>query len=306
MMLSFKLGTRGSRLALRQAEMVREVLLSLHSNLEISLEVTKTERADISLKERHIQGLDKGIFTTPLEKALRIGEIDFAVHSLKDLPADTVSEDLELWGTLPRGATRDIFLSLKPLTLESLVSERMLIGTESIRRMRQFRFLSPNLSCIALRGNIDTRLQKLFNQNLDAIILAESGLERLGYETNSPFEIDGKTIYPLPLPLSKFPPSACQGIIGIQGRREQSASRDWIKKISCKQTFLLANLERRILQLLGANCQTALGISSELQGEDVCVSVMWFKNEKPLQIKEKGKLLDWEKIAEKVRHNLQK
>ncbi len=194
----FILGTRGSDLALTQTRMVEAVLKAAHPNLECETKIISTvgdERQDLKLTEfAKEQIVDKGIFTKELEVALAAGEVDVAVHSLKDVPTQLDAE-FRLEAVLPREDTRDVLLTTAPCkTLADLPKEANL-ATSSVRRQAQLQWLRDDLQIDEIRGNVPTRLRKLLqNASLDGILLALAGLRRLGYvsEGDSEFDCDAQ------------------------------------------------------------------------------------------------------------------
>ncbi|MBP1708082.1 MAG: Porphobilinogen deaminase, partial [Chloroflexi bacterium] len=177
-MCKLRLGTRGSQLALWQANWVASTIRQLRPEIDIEIKVIKTQGdkiLDVALSKIG----DKGLFTREIENELLAGEIDLAVHSMKDLPS-VLAPGLALGGVLKRENPQDVFISHKGYTLTSLPLHGS-VGTSSLRRIAQLRALRPDLRMIDLRGNVETRLKKMVEQDLDGIILAYAGVIRLGF-----------------------------------------------------------------------------------------------------------------------------
>lgn len=245
------IGTRGSRLALWQAEAVRSALMKkTQAPVEIKVIETRGDRQlQLSLSNHK---LDKGLFTRELEAELRSGEVDFAVHSLKDMPVEE-PEGLVLAGVLPRGDARDAVVARPGLDLQSVRDLAGLkVGTGSPRRTTQLYYLLwPDTATIVdIRGNVPTRIQKVLDGDYDATILAYAGLERLELLEH----------ISLILPLEAILPAPGQGAVAIQCSRENRAALDLARSISDAPTMQATDLERRILQKLGGGCALPLGI----------------------------------------------
>ena len=172
---SLVIGTRGSQLALWQAQFVKDQLERLFPDLEVNLKIIKT--TGDTIPDRSLVGLGKGVFTKEIENALLAGDIDLAVHSLKDL-ATELPEGLCIAAIPTREDPRDVLITASGLRLEDLLNGAT-IGTTSPRRKAQILHIRPDLQVVDIRGNIDTRLRKLHETGLDGIILAAAGINRL-------------------------------------------------------------------------------------------------------------------------------
>lgn len=260
------IGTRGSDLALVQAAKVERTLLTKFPELRVSRNVIRTtgdRRTDVALADvAKAEGTDKGIFTKELEIALASGEIDIAVHSLKDVP--TVIDDIfEIAGVLERAPVRDVLVSRQQGGLKGLPAGSV-VGTSSVRRARQLEWLRPDLKIVDLRGNVPTRLRKLAEGNCDAIMLAEAGLVRLGYRMNQPAVVGGVSLSFDPLPEDEFFPAAGQGAIGLEIRIGDAASGALVAGICHLPTFTRVRAEREFLRLLEGGCSTPVGVYTSL------------------------------------------
>lgn len=242
-----RIGTRQSSLALWQSRYVADCLARLHPGLELRLEriVTKGDRVlDAPLAQ--IGG--KGLFTKEIERALLNRQIDLAVHSLKDLPTQ-LPAGLCLGAVTQRAEAADAFVSHRYNTLASLPSGAR-VGTSSLRRQAQLLALRPDLRLLSVRGNVDTRLAKLAGGQVDALILAAAGLERLGY---------GRQIREL-LPPSLILPAVGQGALAIECRQDDQAALELLAPLNHEVTALATAAERAFLEVVGGGCQVPIGV----------------------------------------------
>lgn len=260
------LGTRGSELALAQARLTEAALAA--AGYAVRIEVIQTigdKRPDLKLSE-FSQGdnpvADKGIFTKELEEALLRKEIDFAVHSLKDVPT-VLGPEFEICATLPRADIADVLLT----TQEGWVPDLTLLGgrtiaTSAVRRASQLRWLSPEVTVVDIRGNVPTRIRKLIaSEEWDGILLARAGLERLGIYVpgTDHFVFEGTSVRALELPLLDFLPAAGQGAVGMEILRDNEPARQALAAINHGPTFTRVTAERAFLHALKAGCQTPVG-----------------------------------------------
>ncbi|MGA0846916.1 MAG: hydroxymethylbilane synthase, partial [Luteolibacter sp.] len=275
-----RIGTRGSELALYQARLAACHLTNLFPELEIEQVIIKTtgdRRTDVALADvGKVEGIcDKGVFIKELETALDDGSIDLAVHSLKDLPT-VLDPRFKLAAVLERAAMRDVLITRSGHSLDSLPAGSQ-IGTSSVRRARQVEWLRPELQVVDLRGNVPTRLQKLAQDpSLDAILLAEAGLTRLGFlpestaETGTAEPILGiHGLFAIRLEESEFYPAAGQGAIGLEIRASDSSTRALVESINHGETWTRITAEREFLRLLEAGCHTPVGVASSLHAHQI-------------------------------------
>jgi len=269
MMKTLKLGTRGSALALKQAEMTEAALAGAFPDLEVERVIIKTtgdRRTDVALKEvAKAEGIwDKGVFIKELEVALEQGEIDLAVHSLKDLPT-VLEEGFQLRSVLERAPVADAWIGKVPW---AEIGKGSRVGTSSVRRAKQLQFLRPGAKVVDLRGNVPTRIKKAaMDADYDGIILAEAGLQRLGYPTEGMFEIERHPLFVDCLGQHDFFPAAGQGAVGLEIRRGDEESGIIIDALNHLGTWNRISAEREFLRLLGAGCSTPIGVWSTLTGE---------------------------------------
>src|SRR3954464_4537338 len=246
-----RIGTRGSRLALWQANFVADKLRPVAGPRPVELVLIETHGdRDQATALAAMGGF--GVFTKAIQSALLDGRADVAVHSLKDLP--TIPEpQLELVAVPPRGPTGDAFISRKHKRFDDL-PEGATVGTSSLRRRAQVLNRRPDLKLLDLRGNVETRLRKLLEQNLDAIILAEAGLVRLGL-TNRITEV---------LDPSWMLPAVGQGAIGLECRSADGATKQAGAAVLDTDTFRGVQAERAMLYALGGGCLVPIGTTSKV------------------------------------------
>jgi hydroxymethylbilane synthase len=244
MMREIKIGTRGSKLAIIQAEWVLTKLKEAAPGLKISLNKITTQ-GDQDSSTPLDKFAQEGIFVKELEKALLDGKIDLAVHSLKDLPTD-IPHGLALGAVSSRLDSRDALISTAG-QLDNL-RPRAKIGTGSTRRAIQLLACRPDLETGVLRGNIDTRLRKAADGTFDGIIMAAAALIRLGWA-------DKITQY---LPIGYFLPAVGQGALGIEIRSDDYEIADLVSPVNHKATWQSIIAERTFLRALGGGCQTPI------------------------------------------------
>ena len=260
MMSHLILGSRGSVLALAQVAIVKGALATFNPSLEIEVKIITTSgdrRQEVKAGEGSDAGL-KGLFTKEIQDALLNGSIHAAVHSLKDLPGIT-PPSLGLAAVLPRADTSDLLISRDaagPATLDAL-SPGARLGTGSVRRRRQIEWLRPGLEIVDLRGNVPTRLKKLTDPSLDAIVLARAGLDRLGYAISGGIlHCDAGSFRVTPLDIL---PAIGQGAIGIETRRDDANTRSIFSPIDHLPTHTCIRVERELLRLLEGDCRLPVG-----------------------------------------------
>ena len=238
------IGTRGSQLALIQAESVRDQLLAQHTGLEIRLEVIRTlgDRTRGSL--RRFGG--RGVFTSELQAALLDGRIHLAVHSLKDLPT-TGPPQLVLVATPPREDVRDVLVAQRACSLDELPPGAT-VGTGSPRRQAQLLALRPDLRPVDLRGNLDTRITRVTDGELDAVVLAAAGLHRLGWAGRISAYLQPEQMLPAP----------GQAALGLQMRADADQA-PLVQALNHPHTFQAVTAERALLAALGGGCHAPMG-----------------------------------------------
>lgn len=257
-MKTYRVGTRGSGLALKQAN---EVIGRLEAAFPAArfhplvIRTTGDSRTDVPLAA--VGG--EGVFVKELERALERGEIDLAVHSLKDLPT-SIPDDLEIAAVLPRADARDALLTRDGSHLGAL-PDGATFGTGSLRRRAQLAILNPAWRCKDVRGNLETRLAKLDGGQFDALILACAGLERLGL---------GERITER-LPYSAMLPAAGQGAIAIEIRRGDAEVGEVVGALDCPDTRAAVVAERALLREVEGGCQVPLGAHAVVIGDHLAL-----------------------------------
>src|SRR5512139_2075273 len=253
-----RLGSRGSTLALWQAEHVRA---EVERRTGRTVEITKIKTTgDVILDVPLSKVGGKGLFVKEIEEALLSNRIDLAVHSMKDVPTD-LPDGLEISCITRREDPRDAFLSVKFARFEDLPKGAR-VGTSSLRRQTQLLGLRPDLSIDQLRGNLDSRIRKMEEGNYDAILLAAAGLRRLGW--------DGKIRQYVPAELSI--PAIGQGALGIEIRRDDARTREAVSFLDDRETSLAVRAERGFLKRLEGGCQVPIAAHGTVDGSNVTLA----------------------------------
>ena len=290
-MAHLRIGSRGSQLALWQANHVAALLRE--RGIEVEIEIIKTTGDKIT-EVALAQVGTKGMFTKEIEEALGDGRVDLAVHSLKDLPTGLPSA-FALGAVMKREDARDAFISNKHARLNELPKDSH-IGTSSLRREAQLRALRPDLKVTPLRGNVDTRLRKLEAGEYDAIILAAAGVKRLGRE-GAVREI---------LPVSVMCPAVGQGALAIEIRRGDKAVAQHVEFMNDASTRAATECERALLETLGGGCQVPIGAHATWQSGELHLVARVARQDGSLAITEEGKGSDPLQIGTEVGERLLK
>ncbi|MBV5315831.1 MAG: hydroxymethylbilane synthase [Prolixibacteraceae bacterium] len=254
-----KIGTRGSQLALYQAKKVKATLEILFPGLQVELEIIKTKGdkiLDVALSKIG----DKGLFTKEIENALIDGTVDLAVHSLKDLPT-TLPEGLKLGAVLERGEFRDALVSKNGKKLSELGAGDV-VATSSLRRIAGLLKINNQITIKDIRGNVNSRLQKMEDGYCDAMIMAAAGLQRLGLEKYITEIIDPEVILP----------AVSQGAIAIETRIGDTEVETLMAKINHTETWNAVVAERAFLAELQGGCQVPLGCFSSITNGKLTLS----------------------------------
>jgi hydroxymethylbilane synthase len=249
-----RIATRRSKLAMWQAEHVQSLLRSAHPGLAVEL-VPMSTQGDRVLDRALAEVGGKGLFVKELEVAMQEGRADIAVHSMKDVPSE-LPPGFEIVAVLPRANPLDAFISRRYARFEEL-PQGARVGTSSPRRQSQLRRARPDLRLELLRGNVDTRLRRLEEGELDAILLACAGLERLG--------IAHHVTEQLGLELSL--PAVGQGVIGIEARADDARSRAALQALHHAESFTRLNAERAFAAQLGGSCHSPIAAHASLDGD---------------------------------------
>lgn len=257
-MRTLVIGSRGSPLALRQSALLQEALQKHHPDLETRIEIIRTTgdqtpQADLSKLAASV----KGLFVKEIEEALLQHQIDLAVHSLKDLPTQT-PEGLTLAAIPPREDARDALVTASP-TLSSLqaLPQQARLGTGSLRRRVQLQLLRPDLVISPIRGNVETRIKKIEQENLDGIILAAAGLNRLG--------LHDKIAYLFPV--EEMVPAIGQGALAIEIRTDDDSTRRIVEPVDDPATRSCTLAERRFLHEMGGGCDVPMGAHASIEND---------------------------------------
>lgn len=251
-----RIGTRGSKLALAQAHLVQKMLLEHYPNLITEIVTIKTTGDKILEKNLSEIG-GKGLFIKEIEEQMIEGEIDIAVHSMKDIPA-FVHDDLEIPCILEREDPSDAFISEKYSKIADL-PEGAILGTSSPRRAAQALNKRPDLKVVPFRGNIHTRLEKLKKNEADATFLAIAGLKRSGMLSDIAH----------PIEFSEMLPAVSQGAIGIQTRKKDFSIKEIIAKLHHAETFTAITAERGFLIEFEGSCRTPIAALACIKGDKI-------------------------------------
>jgi len=250
---SVRIGTRGSPLALTQADMVRDALTAQNAG---AIEIVTIRTSGDRIQDRPLsEAGGKGLFTKEIEEALLAGAIDLAVHSAKDMPT-VLPAGLMLAACLPREDVRDAFISRGAPSLRDL-PQGAVVGTASLRRQAMVKRLRPDVSVVPLRGNVETRLRKLEAGEVDATLLALAGLRRLGLADKATALLDAQ----------EFLPAVGQGAITIEARADDARMRALLATIDHADTSVALGCERAFLAVLDGSCRTPIAGHAMLDGD---------------------------------------
>ncbi len=257
-----RIGTRKSPLALHQARLVQSALLQAFEGLSVELcpmDTTGDLRTDRPLAD--IGG--KGLFTRELEEAMLSGRVDIAVHSLKDMETH-VKGELRLSAVLPRADARDALVMNDRQGGLATLGRGARVGTSSLRRSAILKMLRPDLEIVPLRGNVNTRLDKLANDVADATILAVAGLERLGLAHVISERLDA----------GQFIPAVGQGIIAIESRTRDGKVNAMLAQLNHQPSWFAATAERSLLAALDGSCRTPIAAHAVVEGDTVSMTAL--------------------------------
>ena len=278
-------GTRGSQLALAQTNQVCKDLTSItHENIDVNIIKTKGDK----ITNSQLYNMDaKGLFTKELDKALLEEEIDFAVHSFKDLPTE-LDEELEIVAVPKRVAPNEVLISNKNW---NELGPKSKLGTSSLRREAFCNYHNKNFELKPIRGNIETRISKVNDSDLDATIMAQAGLIRLNLTQHI------KTVFPL----DYITPAAGQGALAIITRKD-SDKKEIISKLNDYQSRQEVLAEKQVLEELGVGCQWPIGAIAQMKDKQFCIySILLTKEGKVLkEHSEKGSIKDAIQFGTKI------
>lgn len=252
---TIRIATRGSPLALAQAREVQQRLEAAHGPGRHAFEIRAIKTTGDRIQDRPLsEAGGKGLFTKEIEEALLAGEADIAVHSMKDMPTE-LPAGLTVTCFLPREDVRDAFIGRTAASLRDL-PRGAVVATSALRRQAQVKHLRPDISVVAMRGNVETRLRKLDEGAADATLLAMAGLNRLG--------LAGRAT--APVPVDDMLPAVAQGAIGIETRTDDLAMARLLAPINHEPTALAVTAERAFLAKLEGSCRTPIAALAELAG----------------------------------------
>lgn len=278
-------GTRGSQLALAQTNQVCKDLASItHENIDVNIIKTKGDK----ITNSQLYNMDaKGLFTKELDKALLEEEIDFAVHSFKDLPTE-LDEELEIVAVPKRVAPNEVLISNKNW---NELGPKSKLGTSSLRREAFCNYHNKNFELKPIRGNIETRISKVNDSDLDATIMAQAGLIRLNLTQHI------KTVFPL----DYITPAAGQGALAIITRKD-SDKKEIISKLNDYQSRQEVLAEKQVLEELGVGCQWPIGAIAQMKDKQFCIySIILTKEGEVLkEHSEKGSIRDAIQFGTKI------
>lgn len=271
-MSPIRIGTRGSKLALWQAEHIAARLRETRPGTEVELVIIRTTGDRITDRPLAAVG-GKGLFVKELEEALLSADVDLAVHSLKDMPTDQ-PEGLELSCYPGRANPFDAICARDPLSSLDDLAQGARVGTGSLRRQVQLQALRPDLEMVPIRGNVPTRLDKRFkDENVDAVVLAAAGLHRLGFWENGFLE----------LAPPEFLPAPAQGILALETRRGDESLREFLEALDDNEARLAAAAERAALAAIGGDCHTPFAAYAERSGDQMTLTARLYGDDGSLR-----------------------
>ncbi|MGL4991524.1 MAG: hydroxymethylbilane synthase [Sarcina sp.] len=280
------IGTRKSKLAITQADIVID-LLQKTGEVEAKKELIVTEgdrRLDVSLNK--IGG--KGLFVKEIELALLNEEVDAAVHSMKDVPFDLLDE-FELTAILKREDVRDVFVARDGKTKFEDLKQGAIVGTSSIRRGAFIKALRPDIKIVSIRGNVQTRLQKMEQESMDGIILAAAGLKRLNLENIITSYFDPK----------EFVPAIGQGALGIECLKN-SKNKNYFEMLDNKEVRRAVEAERQFMRVLNGDCHSVIGAYSEIKDDKIFMIGVWGEEGEIIRAEIEGSIENSLELAENL------
>jgi len=267
-MTKITIGARGSKLSLAYVKKVKELLIKENKGLKeenINFKAIKTS-GDINqnIKLSEIGG--KNLFCKEIEEKLISNDIDIAVHSLKDMES-VENNKLIIGAYIKRNDFRDVIISNKIKGIEDL-KDKIVIGSSSRRRELQLKKINQNISVVNIRGNIDTRIKKLEEQKLDGIILAAAGVKSLNLNNKISISFETEVVLP----------AAGQGVIAVQCKKNDEVAKKFLKNINDLETELCAKAERKMLQVIGGDCETAVGGLAVIENNNLKLKAQLFSD----------------------------
>ena len=267
-MIKITIGARGSKLSLAYVEKVKELLLQENKELKeenINFKAIKTS-GDINQNIRLSEIGGKNLFCKEIEEKLISNEIDIAVHSLKDMES-IENDNLVIGAYIKRNDFRDVIISNKIKDKEDLKG-KIVIGSSSRRRELQLKKINQNISVVNIRGNIDTRIKKLDKEKLDGIILAAAGVKSLNLNNKISISFE----------IEEVLPAVGQGVIAVQCKKNDEKVKSFLKNINDAETELCAKAERKMLQVIGGDCETAIGGLAVIDNKNLKLKAQLFSD----------------------------
>jgi len=252
------IGTRGSQLAINQANQVRDLIVN-KTNIKVDIKIIKTKGdTDLLTPLKNIN--DKGFFTKEIEQQLIENKIDLAVHSMKDLPTK-LPENLKIGAVIKRDSPMDVIIT-KNKSSFNFIESNGTIATGSLRRELQLKLLNKNLKFVDIRGNIETRIKKLMNNDWDGLVMAKAAINRLNLKINyQEFKVN------------EMIPAANQGVIGIEVNNKRTDLNDLLELINDKKTRTISDIESSIIDQLNGGCTTPIGCLVKLNNDEYIINI---------------------------------
>ena len=263
MSLKLVIGSRGSRLAIEQSNIVKESILNLKPDVDVSIKIIKT-KGDILLSQSVQHLVDKGFFVNEIQRELVNKKIDISVHSLKDLPTKN-EKNISINSILKREDSRDVFISKDNLNPYQ-IPDGSVIATSSNRRKYQLLKINPTFKVIEIRGNVDTRIKKWQTGYCDALVLAYAGIKRLNLSRLISYVFS----------YDEMLPAAGQGAIAIETRSDDFSTKKIVKNINCSVTEKCVSVERGVLNKLGLGCNAPIAVNVNVIDNIVKLKLMIF------------------------------
>jgi hydroxymethylbilane synthase len=293
-MKTIRVGTRGSRLAIAQTEIALVALRKVHPQVRFEV-IPISTKGDVD--KRPLFTLDeKGIFEKEVNEAVKQGEVDFAVHSLKDIPSD-LSDDLSVACVLKRASPNDVLVTDNGQKLKDLVSGSV-VGTSSLRRAVQLTKTRSDLNVRPIRGNVETRVKKVINGEYNAVILAEAGLARIGM----------KDVIVERFSIRNFVPAPGQGAIAIVCRRDHTTLVDMVQQIEDRRSRIAVLAERALIRKVEGGCRFPLGAVAITNDDKISLyaSVFSADGKQSIHVKKVGRASNPEELGSTVANMLVK
>jgi hydroxymethylbilane synthase len=289
-MMTFTVGTRGSKLALAQTNRVLAQIKQACPDVEFKLKIIKT----IGDKEhgKPLFTIDcKGIFEKEIDQQVVGGEVDFAVHSLKDVPIVEQQTGTVLAAIPKRDSQCDVFISKDKISL-NMLPKGAVVGTGSLRRLAEIKYIRPDLNVEPIRGNVDTRINKVRKGELAGIVIAEAGLERM----NLTSEITER------LPLEQFPSAAGQGALAIVAKEGNTDIIELMRKVENRATRAEITAERSLVSKLEGGCRVPIGAVGQANGNELSIfgCIFSLNTRKKISASAKGTLAEAELLGKRV------